>query len=209
MDRVHGTCHHQLDATTSRTCCVSCALFTAFASRPAALTCESIPEPWPRNAHGPSCRSVVSAGPLIFLGVRLTCAISGTSGSSGLGSVSMEQIERRTGWLAEPLARQSAVRTLRDGQSRAPLVSQNVEADGSVGVDVGVVDLGGERDLGGLERVVRGEGEGAGVSKLGLQSLGAAKRTGRRHHPSTASRPALSAIAPLRRVIWDGHSQDP
>ena len=45
-------------------------------------------------------------------------------------------------------------RTLRDGQSRAPLVSQNVQTDAAVGVDVGVVDAGGEVDLWGLEGVV-------------------------------------------------------
>ena len=37
---------------------------------------------------------------------------------------------------------------------------QDVETDGPVGVDVGVVDLGGEGDLGGLEGVVCGEVDG-------------------------------------------------
>jgi hypothetical protein len=37
---------------------------------------------------------------------------------------------------------------------RAPLVSQNVQADAAVGVDVWVVDAGGEVDLRGLEGVV-------------------------------------------------------
>jgi len=46
------------------------------------------------------------------------------------------------------------VRTLRNGQSRAPLVPQDVETDAAVGVDVGVVDAGGEVDLRGLEWVV-------------------------------------------------------
>jgi len=41
-----------------------------------------------------------------------------------------------------------------DGQSRTPLVSENVETDASVGVDVGVVDAGGEVDLRRLEGVV-------------------------------------------------------
>lgn len=45
-------------------------------------------------------------------------------------------------------------RTFRDGQSWTPLISQNVEADAAVGVDVGVVDASGEVDLWGLERVV-------------------------------------------------------
>jgi hypothetical protein len=47
--------------------------------------------------------------------------------------------------------------TFRDGQSRAPLVSENVQADASVGVDVGVVDTCGEVHLGRLEGVVGGE----------------------------------------------------
>ena len=45
-------------------------------------------------------------------------------------------------------------RTLRNGQRRRPLISQNVQADRAVGVDIGVVDLGRERHLWGLERVV-------------------------------------------------------
>jgi hypothetical protein len=45
-------------------------------------------------------------------------------------------------------------RALGDGQSRAPLVSQNVQADATVGVDVGVVDAGREVDLRWLEGVV-------------------------------------------------------
>jgi hypothetical protein len=49
------------------------------------------------------------------------------------------------------------VRTLGDGQSGAPLVSQDVQADAAVGVDVGVVDAGGEVDLRRLEGVVGGE----------------------------------------------------
>ena len=50
-------------------------------------------------------------------------------------------------------------RTLGDGQSRAPLVSQDVQANRSIGVDVGMVDLGREADLGGLEGVIGGEGD--------------------------------------------------
>jgi hypothetical protein len=42
----------------------------------------------------------------------------------------------------------------RDCQSRAPLVTQDVETNASVGVDVGVVDASAEVDLGRLERVV-------------------------------------------------------
>jgi hypothetical protein len=46
------------------------------------------------------------------------------------------------------------MRTLANGERRAPLVSQNVQTNASVRVDVGVVDTGGEVDLRGLERVV-------------------------------------------------------
>jgi hypothetical protein len=66
--------------------------------------------------------------------------------------------------------------TFRDGQSRAPLVSQNVQADATVRVDVGVVDAGGEVDLGRLERVVgrevnREEKDTARVWGVALQNL--------------------------------------
>lgn len=50
--------------------------------------------------------------------------------------------------------------TFRDGESRAPLVSQDVQTDAAVGVDVGVVDTGGEVDLRGLERIVGREVNG-------------------------------------------------
>jgi len=40
------------------------------------------------------------------------------------------------------------------------LIPQDVEANRSVGVDVGVVDLGREADLGRLEGVIGGEGDG-------------------------------------------------
>lgn len=43
---------------------------------------------------------------------------------------------------------------LGNSQSRGPLVFENVETDAAVRVDVGVVDLGGEADLWGLEGVV-------------------------------------------------------
>lgn len=50
--------------------------------------------------------------------------------------------------------------TFRNGESRTPLVSQDVQADAAVRVDVGVVDAGGEVDLGGLEGVVGREVDG-------------------------------------------------
>jgi hypothetical protein len=43
---------------------------------------------------------------------------------------------------------------LGDGERGRPLVLEDVEADGAVAVDVHVVHLGGEGDLGWLERVV-------------------------------------------------------
>lgn len=51
-------------------------------------------------------------------------------------------------------------RTLRDGQGRAPLVPQDIQTDTAVGVDVGVVDAGGEVNLGRLEWVVGREVNG-------------------------------------------------
>jgi hypothetical protein len=50
--------------------------------------------------------------------------------------------------------------TFRDGESRAPLVSQNVQTDAAVGVDIGVVDASGEVDLGRLEGVIGREVDG-------------------------------------------------
>ena len=49
------------------------------------------------------------------------------------------------------------VLTFGDGQGWGPLVPQDIEADATVAIDVGVVDASGEVDLGRLERVVCGE----------------------------------------------------
>lgn len=49
-------------------------------------------------------------------------------------------------------------RTFRNGQRRTPLIPQNVQTDRPIRVDVGVVDLRREADLGRLEGVVGGEG---------------------------------------------------
>ena len=46
------------------------------------------------------------------------------------------------------------MRTLANGERWTPLVSQNIQADASVRVDVGVVDAGSEVDFRGLKRVV-------------------------------------------------------
>ena len=105
-------------------------------------------------------------------------AISGTRGSSGLGSVSIEQIDRSTvqrkrarvsenvpggqrrRYVADDQIAGTTERTFRDGQCWAPLVPQDVQANRAVGVDVRVVDLRRERDLGRLEGVVGGERDG-------------------------------------------------
>ena len=44
--------------------------------------------------------------------------------------------------------------TFRDGQSRAPLITQDIQTYAAVGVDVGVVDAGCEVDFRRFERVV-------------------------------------------------------
>lgn len=56
----------------------------------------------------------------------------------------------------------------RDGQSWAPLVSQDVQADAAVRVDVRVVDAGSEVDLRRLERVVCGEMDGEEENATGV-----------------------------------------
>ena len=50
--------------------------------------------------------------------------------------------------------------TLGDCESGAPLIPQDVQTNAAVGVDVGVVDPGGEVDFGRLEGVVGGEVDG-------------------------------------------------
>ena len=60
------------------------------------------------------------------------------------------------------------MRTLRNGERRAPLIPQDVQADRAVAVDVGVVDAGGEVDLRGLERVVCGEVDGEEEDTAGV-----------------------------------------
>jgi hypothetical protein len=50
--------------------------------------------------------------------------------------------------------------TLGNSESRAPLVSKDVQANATVGVDIRVIDARGEVDLRGLERVVCWEVDG-------------------------------------------------
>jgi hypothetical protein len=95
----------------------------------------------------------------------------------------MEQMERRTGEL-DAVAAEEEEATFGDGQGGAPLVTQNVQADAAVGVDVGVVYAGGEVNLGRLERVVGGEVDGeeedaARVGRVGLQGQRGVEAGGR------------------------------
>lgn len=89
--------------------------------------------------------------------VLYTCAISGTSGSSGFGSVSIEQMLRSTVRSVRIIiytSRPWGLLALRDGQSRAPLISQNIQADAAIRVDVRVVDARREVDFRRLEGIV-------------------------------------------------------
>ena len=68
--------------------------------------------------------------------------------------------------------------TFGDSQRGAPLISQNIQADAAVGVDIGVVDAGREVDLWWLERIVgrevNGEEENAsGVGRIALRTSSA------------------------------------
>lgn len=93
-------------------------------------------------------------------------ALSGPFTSGALVSLAVRLVEvgnlwheRVVGiWVGEHGA--DGEKHLGDGEGWAPLVPENVEADAAVAVDVGVVNLGGEGDLGGLEGVVGGEGDG-------------------------------------------------
>lgn len=49
------------------------------------------------------------------------------------------------------------MRTFRNRQSRGPLIPQDVKADRSIRIDIGMVYPCREADLGRFERVVRGE----------------------------------------------------
>jgi hypothetical protein len=64
--------------------------------------------------------------------------------------------------------RKGLARTFRDGQGRGPLIPQNVETDGTVGIDVGVVYLRREADLGRFERIVGRESDGQKEDASGI-----------------------------------------
>ena len=53
--------------------------------------------------------------------------------------------------------RQDGQKHLGNGEGRTPGPLQNIEADHSALIDIGVIDLGGETDLGGLEGVITGK----------------------------------------------------
>lgn len=106
-------------------------------------TSSSTHGPSPRTWRGRSCIHGRSRG-------RAGRQGSGPSTSSrstaALCDVSMAR--------ARQIVQQKFKHTFRHCQRGAPLVSENVEADAAVGVDVGVIDSGGEVDLGRLEGVV-------------------------------------------------------
>ena len=79
-------------------------------------------------------------------------AISGTSGSSGLASVSSDEMDSSTCARSQHSAPPNT--RLGNGQGGAPLVLENVEADAARRIDVRVVDLGLEHNLGRLEGIV-------------------------------------------------------
>ena len=71
--------------------------------------------------------------------VLKSLAISGTRGSSGFGSHSREHIDRST-WAGRVSVRSGQGHShLGDGQCRRPLGAENIQTDGSVGVNVGVI----------------------------------------------------------------------
>jgi hypothetical protein len=86
-------------------------------------------------------------------------AISGTRGSSVTENfVSVNKKMRAhfncseyVTWVGIGKQRADGEQDFRDGQGRAPLILENVEADATVAVDVGVIDLGCEADFGRLE----------------------------------------------------------
>ena len=87
-------------------------------------------------------------------------AISGTRGSSGLGSQSKEQIESSTFEMVSAGDHWDLACDVTWIKIEAvrPLISpENVETDWSVGVDVGMIDLSSEGDLWWLKRVVWNE----------------------------------------------------
>ena len=50
--------------------------------------------------------------------------------------------------------------TFRYGQRRRPLIPQDIQTNGTIGIDVGVVNLGRKTDLGRFKGVIGREGDG-------------------------------------------------
>lgn len=64
------------------------------------------------------------------------------------------------------------IHTFRDCQGRTPLVSQDIQTNASVGVDVGVVDACGECNLGRLEGIICEEVYGEEEDTAGVRGVG-------------------------------------
>jgi hypothetical protein len=110
------------------------------------LTSSSIPSPSPRTSPGRSCTSVRCQ------------AQEDRPGSDLLTSNKWITKLHRVPDVSESIQfivhDKNDKRTLRDSECRGPLVTQDVETDGTIGVNVRVVDLGRERDLRRFEGIV-------------------------------------------------------
>lgn len=84
----------------------------------------------------------------------------------------------------------------RDGQRRTPLITQNIQADATIRVDVWVVDAGSEVDLGRLERVVGREVNGQEEDTAGVW------RIARSHNCSLPVEQILADRAGRARRGW-------
>ena len=115
------------------------------------------------RAAGWGCCAVPGSLQLRFCGKNVPCSRGISSGPvAGSGVVALAVVLVDGGDLGHKrivgvrVGQQRADRqeNLGDGQSGRPLVLQDVEADGAVGVDVRMVNFRRERDLGRLERIV-------------------------------------------------------
>ena len=91
------------------------------------------------------------------------------------GSVTLVDVgnlwHKRIIWVGVGQQGADGEQNLGDGECWRPLVLEDVQADGSVGVDVWVVDPGGEVDLGWLERIVSWEMNVQEVNTAGVGRL--------------------------------------
>lgn len=109
-------------------------------------TFSSTPALSPRTGPGPSCT-----------GAR--CPVQEGHRGSGLSALSrstkeLHRARARHDQYASLPRLHKQLRTFRDGQGRTPLIPQDIQADRPVRVDIRVVDLRCEADLGRLEGVV-------------------------------------------------------